>query len=42
MGCGACCIWSLTTRVAGEVENKASWNTLDVEGVLFGFRSAPA
>ena len=24
MGCGACCIWSLTTLVAGEVENKSS------------------
>ena len=23
MGCGACCIWSLTTLVAGEVENKS-------------------
>ena len=24
MGCEACCIWSLITLVAGEVENKSS------------------
>jgi hypothetical protein len=33
MGCEACCIWSLITLVAGEVENKSSSECLGASEV---------